>query len=101
MKVYSLRLVFFLSAISLIIVATNTHDVYSRSIQDPEENSIYLKLSNLTKNTGNAIVESMRAIEAGDDKTALKILSNVTLNIEEIYNGLEILENDISIKNSD
>jgi hypothetical protein len=37
----------------------------------------------------------MRAIEGGDDKTALKILSNVTLNIEEIYNGLEILVNDI------
>ena len=79
----------------------NRGDVYLLSIQDPEENNIYLKLSNLTKNTGNAIVESMRAIEEGDDKTALKILSNVTLNIEEIYNGLEILENDISIKNSD
>ena len=48
----------------------------------------------MTKNTGNAIVESMRVIEGGDDKTALKILSNVTINIEEIYNGLEILVND-------
>lgn len=101
MQVYNLRLVFFLSAISLIIVTANTGDVYSLSIQNPEENNIYLKLSNLTKNIGNDIVESMRSIEEGDDKTALKILSNVTLKIEEIYNGLEILENDISIRYSD
>ena len=100
MKVYNFRLAF-LSAISLLIVTANiVGDVYLRSIQGLEENNIYLKLSNLTKDVGNAIVESMRSIEEGDDKTALKILSNVTLNIEEIYNGLEILENDISIKNS-
>jgi hypothetical protein len=95
MKVYNLKLIFFLSAIPLIIVTANTGNVYSQSIHGPEESDVYLKLSNLTKNTGNAIVESMRAIEGGDDKTALKILSNVTLNIEEIYNGLEILVNDI------
>ncbi|HJU59576.1 MAG TPA: hypothetical protein VJ583_07485 [Nitrososphaeraceae archaeon] len=82
-------------------MTANTGDVYSLSIQNPEENNIYLKLSNLTKNIGNDIVESMRSIEEGDDKTALKILSNVTLKIEEIYNGLEILENDISIRYSD
>ena len=91
MKVFNLSLGFFLTAISLIFVTANTVDGYSLSIHGPEESDIYLKLSNLTKNTGNAIVESMRAIEAGDDKSALKILSNVTLNIEEIYNGLEIL----------
>ena len=27
----------------------------------------------------------------GDDKTALNILSNIAVNIEEIYNGLNIL----------
>lgn len=91
MKVFNLSLGFFLTTISLIFVTANTGNGYSLSIQGPEESDIYLKLSNLTKNTGNAIVESMRAIEGGDDESALKILSNVTLNIEEIYNGLEIL----------
>lgn len=91
MMVFNLCLGFFLTAISLICVTANTVDGYSLSIHGHEESDIYLKLSNLTKNTGNAIVESMRAIEGGDDKSALKILSNVTLNIEEIYNGLEIL----------
>ena len=69
-------------------------------LKNLEQSDIYLKLSNLTKNTGNAIVESMRVIEAGDDKTALNILSNVTINIEEIYNGLDILE-DVTIKGGD
>ena len=100
MKFYNLKLIFFLSAISLIIVTANTGNVYSQSIHGLEESDVYLKLSNLTKNTGNAIVESMRAIEAGDDKTALNILSNVTINIEEIYNGLDILE-DVTIKGGD
>ena len=95
MNFYNSRLVFFLGAISFIIGTTNTENVYTQSFENLEQSDIYLKLSNLTKNTGNAIVESMRAIEGGDDKTALKILSNVTLNIEEIYNGLEILVNDI------
>ncbi len=33
----------------------------------------------------------MRAIESGDNNIALNILSNVTVKIEEIYNGLDIL----------
>ena len=62
MKVYNLKLIFFLSAIiSLIIVTANTGNVYSQSIHGAEESDIYLKLSNLTKNTGNAIVESMKS----------------------------------------
>jgi hypothetical protein len=36
----------------------------------------------------------------GDDKTALNILSNITVNIEEIYNGLDILV-DVPTKGSD
>ena len=36
----------------------------------------------------------------GDDKTALNILSNITVNIEEIYNGLGILV-DVPTKGSD
>lgn len=36
----------------------------------------------------------------GDDKTALNILSNITVNIEEIYNGLYILVN-VPTKGSD
>ena len=68
-----------------------TENASSYSFQNSEQFEIYLKLSNLTKSTGNDIVESIRAIEMGDDKTALNILSDITVNIEEIYNGLDIL----------
>lgn len=77
-----------------------TKNVSSHSFQNSEQSEIYLKLSNLTKSTGNDIVESIRAIEMGDDKTALKILSNITINIEEIYNGLDILV-DVPTKGGD
>jgi hypothetical protein len=36
----------------------------------------------------------------GDDKTALNILSNITVNIEETYNGLDILV-DVQTKGSE
>ena len=35
-----------------------------------------------------------------DDKTALNILSNITVNIEETYNGLDILV-DVQTKGSE
>lgn len=89
-----------IAAISFIFWITNTGNVFSQSSQNYEQTKIYLKLSNLTKSTGNDIVESMRAIESGDDNTALNILSNVTVNIEEIYNGLDVLI-DVTTKDND
>ena len=47
-----------------------TENIFSQSFQNSEQSGIFLKLSNLTKSTGNDIVESIRAIEMGDDKTA-------------------------------
>jgi hypothetical protein len=36
----------------------------------------------------------MSAIKSGDDTIALDILKNVTLNLEELYNGLDVLINE-------
>jgi hypothetical protein len=36
----------------------------------------------------------MRAIESGDDSIALNILTNVTVNLEELSNGLDVLINE-------
>ena len=77
-----------------------TENIFSQSFQNSEQSGIFLKLSNLTKSTGNDIVESIRAIEMSDDKIALNILSNITVNIEEICNGLDILV-DVPTKGSD
>ena len=100
MEFFKTKVFVFLVAISFIIGMYTTENVSSQSFPNSEQDEIYVKLSNLTKSTGNDIVESIRAIEIGDDKTALNILSNITVNIEEIYNGLDILV-DVPTKGSD
>jgi hypothetical protein len=100
MAFFKTKVFVFLLAISFIIGMNTTENVSSQSFPNSEQDEIYVKLSNLTKSTGNDIVESIRAIEMGDDKTALNILSNITVNIEEIYNGLDILV-DVPTKGSD
>jgi len=48
----------------------------------------------LIKNTGDDIVQSKSAIESGDNMSTLNILTNVTVNLQEISNGLNILVNE-------
>lgn len=84
MEFFKTKVFVFLVAISFIIGMYTTENIFSQSFQNSEQSEIYLKLSNLTKSTGNDIVESIRAIERGDDKTALNILSNITVNIEDL-----------------
>lgn len=55
----------------------------------------------MIKNTGDDIVQSKSAIESGDNMSALRdnmsalnILTNVTVNLQEISNGLNILVNE-------
>jgi hypothetical protein len=100
MEFYNMKVFVLIAAISFILWITNTGNVFSQSFQKYEQSEIHLKLLNLTKDTGNDIVESMRAIESSDDNTALNILSNVTVNIEEIYNGLDVLI-DVTTKDND
>ena len=45
------------------------------------------------KKYSDDIVQSMSAIESGDNMSALNILDNVTINLQEISNGLDILVN--------
>ena len=66
----------------------------AKSQYSTEQSNVYLKLSNLINNTNDDVIQSMRAIESDDDSIALKILTNVTLNLEELSNGLEVLINE-------
>ena len=66
----------------------------AKSQNSTEQSNVYLKLSNLINNTNDDVIQSMRAIESGDDSIALNILTNVTLNLEELSNGLEVLTNE-------
>jgi hypothetical protein len=95
MKHHQSRILFSIGFISLIIVTNNIGNTNSQtSKEDPELSDLYLKLSDLIKNTGDDVVQSMTAIESGDNKSALNILSNVTLNLQEISNGLNVLVNE-------
>ena len=91
MKDYKSRLIFFIIFIFFIIVTMNMGNAKS---QTSEQSNVYLKLSNLINNTNDDVIQSMRAIESGDDTIALNILTNVTVNLEELSNGLEVLINE-------
>ena len=92
MKNYKSRLIFLIIFIFFIIVTMNIGN--AKSEDSTEQSNVYLKLSNLINNTNDDVIQSMRAIESGDDSIALKILTNVTLNLEELSNGLEVLINE-------
>ncbi len=89
---YKSRLIFFIIFIFFIMVTMNMGNAKSQTFT--EQSNIYLKLSNLINNTNDDVIQSMRAIESGDDTIALKILTNVTVNLEELSNGLEVLINE-------
>ena len=92
MTVDKSRLIFFIIFIFFIIVTMNMGNAKSQT--STEQSNVYLKLSNLINNTNDDVIQSMRAIESGDDTIALNILTNVTVNLEELSNGLEVLINE-------
>ena len=92
MTAYKSRLIFSIIFIFLIIITMNMGN--AKSQKSTEQSNVYLKLSNLINNTNDDVLQSMRAIESGDDSIALNILTNVTLNLEEVSNGLEVLINE-------
>ena len=95
MKHYKSTISFSIGFISLIIITNNIGNANSQTYQeDPELSDLYLKLSDLIKNTGDDVVQSMNAIESGDNKSALNILSSVTVNLQEISNGLNVMVNE-------
>jgi hypothetical protein len=94
MRYFNSRILFFLAFIPFVLITINTGNASTQTSKNNEEKSaLYLKLSDLVKNTSDDIVQSMSAIESGDNRSALNILANVTINLQEISNGLEILVN--------
>ena len=89
MKNYKSRLIFLIIFIFFIIVTMNIGN--AKSEDSTEQSNVYLKLSNLINNTNDDVIQSMRAIESGDDSIALNILTNVTVNLQELSNGLDVL----------
>ena len=61
-----------------------------------EESDVYIQLSNILDNTEKDLSNIVQAINSGEKDNALKIISNITMNIKEIRTGLnQIVDNPI------
>ncbi|MGI0000292.1 MAG: hypothetical protein ACRD6Q_03630 [Nitrososphaeraceae archaeon] len=67
-------------------------DVFAQVISnDLEESNVYIQLSNILDNTEKDLGNIVEAINSGEKDNALNILSNITMNIKEIRNGLNLI----------
>ncbi len=67
-------------------------DVFAQVITNSEEESdVYMQLSNILDNTEKSLEDVVQAINSGEKDNALNIISNITTNIKEIENGLNLI----------
>ena len=67
-------------------------DVFAQVISnDLEESNVYIQLSNILDNTEKDLGNIVEAINSGEKDNALNIISNMTMNIKEIRNGLNLI----------
>jgi hypothetical protein len=68
------------------------NDVFAQVISDDlEESNVYIQLSNILDNTEQNLSNVTQAINSGQNDNALNIISNITTNIQEIRNGLNLI----------
>jgi hypothetical protein len=81
--------------VSLFILTGNfipKSDVFAQVIaNDLEESNVYIQLSNILDNTEKDLGNIVQAINSGEKDNALNIISNITMNIKEIRNGLNLI----------
>ena len=58
---------------------------------DLEESNVYIQLSNILDNTEKDLGNIVEAINSGEKDNALNIISNITMNIKELRNGLNLI----------
>jgi hypothetical protein len=67
-------------------------DVFAQVISNNlEESDVYIQLSNILDNTEKDLDNIVQAINSGEKDNALNIISNITMNIKEIRNGLNLI----------
>ena len=80
--------VFILLGVNFILKA----DVFAQVISNSEEESdVYTQLSSILDNTKKDLDDVVLAINSGEKDNALNIISNITMNIKEIENGLNLI----------
>jgi hypothetical protein len=68
------------------------YDVFAQVLSDDlEESNVYIQLSNILDNTEQNLGNVTQAIDSGENDNALNIISNITTNIQEIRNGLNLI----------
>ena len=68
------------------------YDVFAQVISDDlEESNVYNQLSNILDNTEQNLGNVTQAINSGENDNALNIISNITTNIKEIKNGINLI----------
>jgi hypothetical protein len=81
--------------ISIFILTGNfipKSDVFAQVISNSlEESDVYIQLSNILDNTEKDLDNIVQAINSGEKDNALNIISNITMNIKEIRNGLNLI----------
>jgi hypothetical protein len=92
---YTRPVVIFIISVFILIVGGNFMHisyVFAQVITDSEEESdVYMQLSNILDNTKKDLEDVAHAINSGQQDNALNIISNITTNINEIENGLDLL----------
>src|SRR5688500_65379 len=67
-------------------------DVFAQVISNNlEESDVYIQLSNILDNTEKNLGNVIDAINSGEKENALNIISNITMNIKEIRNGINLI----------
>ena len=80
--------VFILLGVNFILKS----DVFAQVISNSEEESdVYMQLSSILDNTKKDLADVVQAINSGEKDNALNIISNITMNIKEIENGLNLI----------
>ena len=80
--------VFILLGVNFILKA----DVFAQVTSNSEEESdVYMQLSSILDSTQKDLADVVQAINSGEKDNALNIISNITINIKEIENGLNLI----------
>lgn len=81
--------------VSIFILTGNfipKSDVFAQVISSSlEESDVYIQLSNILDNSEKDLSNIVQAINSGEKDNALKIISNITMNIKEIRTGLNLI----------
>lgn len=84
--------IFIVSLFILTGIFIPKSDVFAQVISnDLEESNVYIQLSNILDNTEKDLDNIVEAINSGEKDNALNIISNITMNIKEIRNGLNLI----------